>query len=311
MAFDEKIEHYMLTYPHAEEPPLSTIKTPAQIEGIRKAGEINSMVLDSVAEMIGEGVSTQEIDDLVAKRTAELGGICACLGYQGYPKNVCTSIDDVVCHGIPDPKRILQSGDIVNVDCTTIVDILGMNSFMYILPWTTPAPLGIVLGCGITLLSILFAVLVLVVDFVVYYPFFKVYDKQKCEEEDEKGGYVKEEDEDVEVSSDVVNEKRVLVLCAGGGTSGLLANALAKGADEQGISIITAAGSYGAHYDMLKDYDLVVLAPQVANYYEDLKKDTDRIGIKCVACEGKKYIELTRNPQKALQFVFSILDGEE
>ena len=101
------------------------------------------------------------------------------------------------------------------------------------------------------------------------------------------------------------------MLCAGGGTSGLLANALAKGADEQGISIITAAGSYGAHYDMLKDYDLVVLAPQVANYYEDLKKDTDRIVIKCVACEGKKYIELTRNPQKALQFVFSILDGEE
>ena len=77
MAFDEKIEHYMLTYPHAEEPPRSIIKTPAQIEGIRKAGEINSMVLDSVAEMIGEGVSTQEIDDLVAKRTAELGGICA------------------------------------------------------------------------------------------------------------------------------------------------------------------------------------------------------------------------------------------
>ena len=84
----KKIEHYMLTYPHAEEPPRSIIKTPAQIEGIRKAGEINSMVLDSVAEMIGEGVSTQEIDDLVAKRTANLGGICACLGYQGYPKNV-------------------------------------------------------------------------------------------------------------------------------------------------------------------------------------------------------------------------------
>ena len=58
-----------------------------------------------------------------------------------------------------------------------------------------------------------------------------------------------------------------------------------------------------------KDYDLVVLAPQVANYYEDLKKDTDRLGIKSAACEGKKYIELTRNPQKALEFVFSILDG--
>ena len=192
------------------------------------------------------------------------------------------------------------------------VDVLKMNSFMYILPWTTPAPLGIVLGCGITVLSILFAILVLVVDFVVYYPFFKVYDREKCAEEAEKEGVIEaeKEEEAVEVSSDVVNEKRILVLCAGGGTSGLLANALAKGAKEKGISIVTAAGSYGAHYDMLKDYDLVVLAPQVANYYQDLKKDTDRLGIKCVACEGKKYIELTRNPQKALEFVFSILDGE-
>lgn len=188
------------------------------------------------------------------------------------------------------------------------VDVLKMNSFMYILPWTTPAPLGIVLGCGITVLSVLFAVLVLVVDFVVYYPFFKVYDREKCAEEAEKEGVIEAEKEEaaVEVSSDVVNEKRILVLCAGGGTSGLLA----KGAKEKGISIVTAAGSYGAHYDMLKDYDLVVLAPQVANYYQDLKKDTDRLGIKCVACEGKKYIELTRNPQKALEFVFSILDGE-
>ena len=192
------------------------------------------------------------------------------------------------------------------------VDVLKMNGFMYILPWTTPAPLGIVLGCGITVLSVLFAVLVLVVDFVVYYPFFKVYDREKCAEEAEKEGQIEEEKEEaaVEVSSVVVIEQRILVLCAGGGTSGLLANALAKGAKEKGISIVTAAGSYGAHYDMLKDYDLVVLAPRVANYYQDLKKDTDRLGIKCVACEGKKYIELTRNPQKALEFVFSILDGE-
>ncbi|MCD7892526.1 MAG: lactose-specific PTS transporter subunit EIIC [Erysipelotrichaceae bacterium] len=190
------------------------------------------------------------------------------------------------------------------------VDFLGMNSFMYILPWTTPGPLGIILGCGISILSIIFAVFILAVDFVVYYPFFKVYDKQKCEEEALKGGYKQEEDEHIEVSNDVVNEKRVLVLCAGGGTSGLLANALSKGAAEKGISIITAAGSYGAHYDLLKDYDLVVLAPQVANYYEDLKKDTDRLGIKCASCDGKKYIELTRNPQKALEFVFSILEGE-
>lgn len=190
------------------------------------------------------------------------------------------------------------------------VDVLGMNSFMYILPWTTPGPFGVILGCGMSLLAVLFAVLILVVDFMIYYPFFKVYDKQKCEEEALKVGTSEVKEEKVEVEADVVNEKRVLVLCAGGGTSGLLANALAKGAKEKGISIITSAGSYGAHMDMLKDFDLVVLAPQVANYYEDLKKDTDRLGIKSYACEGKKYIELTRNPQKALEFVFAILDEE-
>ena len=61
--------------------------------------------------------------------------------------------------------------------------------------------------------------------------------------------------------------------------------------------------------DMLKDYDLVVLAPQVANYYDILKKDTEKLGVQCVACQGKQYIELTRNPDKALEFVFSILDN--
>lgn len=189
------------------------------------------------------------------------------------------------------------------------VDILGMNSFMYILPWTTPGPLGIILGCGISLLSVLFAVVVLVVDFIIYYPFFKVYDKQKVEEEKQKG--VEEvEEEKVEVNTDVLKSKRILVLCAGGGTSGLLANALSKAADQKGISLITAAGSYGAHMDMLKDYDLVVLAPQVANYYDILKKDTEKLGVQCVACQGKQYIELTRNPDKALEFVFSILDKE-
>ena len=101
--------------------------------------------------------------------------------------------------------------------------------------------------------------------------------------------------------------KKILVLCAGGGTSGLLANALAKGAKEEGIPLVTAAGSYGAHLDIMGDYDLVILAPQVASYYEDLKKDADRMGVKCIACEGKQYIDLTRNPKGALEFVFKIM----
>ena len=81
-------------------------------------------------------------------------------------------------------------------------------------------------------------------------------------------------------------------------------------ADKNEIDIDNVEKHCGDNYlDSTKDYDLVILAPQVANYYEDLKKDTDRLGIKSAACEGKKYIELTRNPQKALEFVFSILDG--
>lgn len=212
------------------------------------------------------------------------------------------------------------------------VDVVGMNSFMYVLPWTTPGPIGIVLGCGMGLLTIAFAALILVVDFVIYYPFFKVYDKQKVEEENQK-----ETDKSFEntvnstnkvafreisatktkdpvqrensTSKDILNNKRVLVLCAGGGTSGLLANALSKAAKANNIDMLTAANSYGSHVDMLEDFDLVILAPQVASNYEDLKKDTDRLGKKAVAVEGKKYIELTRNPEKALEFTLEILNN--
>ncbi|MCC3668807.1 lactose-specific PTS transporter subunit EIIC [Terrisporobacter mayombei] len=223
---------------------------------------------------------------------------------------------------------------IVNVWLFKIfVDVLGMNSFMYILPWTTPGPIGIILGCGMGLLSIVFAVLVLVVDFVIYYPFFKVYDKQKVEEEKEKEKELellknKENKAMKEVSAtiektekvasvvqsdekDLLNNKKVLVLCAGGGTSGLLANALGKAAKQNNIEMLTAANSYGAHMDILNEYDLIILAPQVASNYQDLKKDTDRLGIKAVAVEGKKYISLTRNPEEALQFVKEVLSVEE
>lgn len=158
----------------------------------------------------------------------------------------------------------------------------------------------------IKLLPVIFLVIVLVMDFVIYYPFFKVYDNQKLEEEKNNHFEVKEDDS-VEVDGKVLDSKKILVLCAGGGTSGLLANALAKGAKEEGIPLVTAAGSYGAHLDIMGDYDLVILAPQVASYYEDLKKDADRMGVKCIACEGKQYIDLTRNPKGALEFVFKIM----
>ena len=100
-----------------------------------------------------------------------------------------------------------------------------------------------------------------------------------------------------------LNDKRVLVLCQGGGTSGLLANALAKAAKERGINLETAAEAYGNHVDMLPDFDLVVLAPQAASYLADLQKDCERVGNKCVACRGKQYIELSQNGDKSLAFV--------
>ena len=100
-----------------------------------------------------------------------------------------------------------------------------------------------------------------------------------------------------------LNGKRVLVLCQGGGTSGLLANALAKAAKERGIDLDTAAEAYGNHVDMLPDFDLVVLAPQAASYLADLQKDCERVGNKCVACRGKQYIELSQNGDKSLAFV--------
>ncbi len=98
------------------------IKRPSQIEGIRKAGEINTGVLDEVGKLIHEGMSTQDIDDIVSKYTTEHGGICAPLNYEGFPKSVCTSINGEVCHGIPARHRKLRNGDIINVDCTTILD---------------------------------------------------------------------------------------------------------------------------------------------------------------------------------------------
>ena len=78
-------------------------------------------MLDYVAEHIGPGVTTAEIDDWVAKETARYGAIPAPLGYEGFPKSVCTSINEVVCHGIPSPDRVLKDGDIINVDCSTIL----------------------------------------------------------------------------------------------------------------------------------------------------------------------------------------------
>lgn len=98
------------------------LKTPEDIEGIKRSAAINVGVLDMVGERIHAGVTTAEVDQWIYDYTVEHGGIPADLNYEGFPKSVCTSINDVVCHGIPSEHDVLKDGDIVNVDCSTILD---------------------------------------------------------------------------------------------------------------------------------------------------------------------------------------------
>lgn len=100
--------------------PRRIIKNAAQIEGIRESAKINIEILDYIDAHIKAGVTTQEIDDWVCTITKKHNAIAAPLNYEGFPKSVCTSINDVVCHGIPSPDVVLKEGDIVNVDASTI-----------------------------------------------------------------------------------------------------------------------------------------------------------------------------------------------
>lgn len=114
-------------------PPREIIKTPEQIEGIRRSCQVTRKVLDMVAERVKEGVTTEEINTWVHNYTIELGAIPAPLNYMGYPKSVCVSINEVVCHGIPS-DRALRNGDIVNVDVTSILNgYYGDASRMFII----------------------------------------------------------------------------------------------------------------------------------------------------------------------------------
>ncbi|HEW5472975.1 TPA: PTS transporter subunit EIIC [Streptococcus pneumoniae] len=201
------------------------------------------------------------------------------------------------------------------------IETLGMNSFTANLPWTTPAPLGLVLGTNFQVLSFILAALLIVVDVVIYYPFLKVYDEQILEEErsGKSNDELKEkvaanfntakadailEKAGVDAAQNTITEEtNVLVLCAGGGTSGLLANALNKAAAEYNVPVKAAAGGYGAHREMLPEFNLVILAPQVASNFEDMKAETDKLGIKLAKTEGAQYIKLTRDGKGALAFV--------
>ncbi len=103
-------------------PSHEIIKNPEQIGKIKESCKINIAVLDYIEKNIHEGMNTAEIDKIVYDMTTDMGGIPAPLNYEGYPYSVCTSVNDQVCHGFPSEKVVLRSGDIVNIDCSTILD---------------------------------------------------------------------------------------------------------------------------------------------------------------------------------------------
>lgn len=214
------------------------------------------------------------------------------------------------------------------------IDHMGMNGFSFVVPWATPGPIGIFITTNFQIISLVFVVIMILLDAVIYLPFLKAYDKMLCDQEAERAAELGENGEvaalearqdkpDVESSEPVssvtadaksktpvqdaspasVDGLKVLVLCAGAGTSAMLANAIKEGAAATGENIASSAGAYGQHTAIMDQYDVIVLAPQVRSYYDDMKADTDRLGIKLLAPRGKEYIELTRDPQGAIKWL--------
>ncbi len=122
-----------------EVPSRQLIRTAEEIEGIRRSGVVNTGVLDEVGRQIHAGMNTLEIDEICMEYCRKYGATPACLGYEGFPKSVCTSINEVVCHGIPKKEDVLEEGDIINVDFTTILDgYYADASRMFIIGKTSP-----------------------------------------------------------------------------------------------------------------------------------------------------------------------------
>lgn len=189
------------------------------------------------------------------------------------------------------------------------IDFFGMNGFYIQLPWAFPGPLGLLIGTNFQSISFVFLSLILVVDILIYLPFCRAYDRQLLMKEDVASSndiILEEETSEImpgELDEIKSKELKVLVLCAGSGTSAQLANAINEGAQLAEVRVIANSGAYGAHYDIMGVYDLIILAPQVRSYYREMKVDAERLGIQIVATRGMEYIHLTKSPSKSLQFV--------
>lgn len=228
------------------------------------------------------------------------------------------------------------------------IDNVGMNGFSFVVPWATPAPIGIFITTNFQLIALVFVAIIILLDAIIYLPFLKAYDKLLCDQEAERAAElglepngtaaiaakpsapaVEQATASVETTVAAADSKpvadqpkpaadasakkdvdglKVLVLCAGAGTSAMFANAIKEGAAQTGENIASSAGAYGQHTAIMDQYDVIVLAPQVRSYYNDMKADTDRLGIKLLAPRGKEYIDLTRDPAGAIKWLRENLD---
>ncbi|EKU47770.1 PTS system lactose-specific transporter subunits IICB [Staphylococcus massiliensis S46] len=203
------------------------------------------------------------------------------------------------------------------------VENLGMNGFMHFLPWPTPGPIGIYMASNFATLSLLLIAVIMVVDFVMWMPFIKAYDRMKVAEElsFETSGVTatsstapeqvdtQSSDNETEAQSEQKLEEHtnVLVVCAGGGTSGILANSLNKYAKENNIPLEATARAYGQDMDLIKDMHIVILAPQMDSMKNEMKKFTDQHGAILMSTTGKEYISLTRDGEGAMKKIFELL----
>ena len=184
------------------------------------------------------------------------------------------------------------------------VDTLGMDGFIYNLPWTTPGPIGLILGTGFAGLAVLLVILLLI-----------AYDnelvaKETLEEVKAEPIFTEEPPIAEQVTTGLMEEggqKNVLVLCANGATSSMLANAIKKGAKARAIDIESTAMAYGQHKDLINEFDLIVLAPQMASMFKELEEDVKNYKTKAVSTSGAEYVALAKAPNQAVDFVFKNL----
>lgn len=318
--------------------PIMIANTAANLEQYRAGAHVSHVLamntMDYVMNFGGTGSTFVVAFVMIfAARSAQLKAVGKAAFIPG-----SFSVNEPVLFGIPiimNPIFFVPFllTPIVNI-CTFkfFVTVLGMNSFMYTMPWTIPGPIGIVVSSGFAALSFVYVLLILVLDVLIYFPFIRAYDSTLLAGEQEKAKELEAQNEpqlataanvgvatpSVEVPESkptAVNsedyfkqhEVNVLVLCAGGGTSGILANALNKLAKERGLKLSAAARAYGQDMDLIGDMDMVILAPQMASMRANLQKIADKYDVKLVTTTGKQYIDLTNNGDMALDFVESNL----